>query len=42
VQIWVLDAGPRHGSGFHVGGGQFDTVWQEGAYLLYPGTTARQ
>ena len=29
----------RHGSGFHVVGGQFDTVWQEGAYLLHPGTT---
>ena len=39
MRIWVLDAGPRHGSGFHVVGGQSDTVWQEGAYLLHPGTT---
>ena len=39
VRIWVLNAGPQHGSAFHVVGGQFDTVWQEGAYLLPPGTT---
>ncbi|MFE9094278.1 multicopper oxidase domain-containing protein [Streptomyces sp. NPDC007264] len=34
VRIWVLDAGPNRASAFHVVGGQFDTVYQEGAYRL--------
>ena len=39
TRIWVLDAGPQRGSAFHVVGGQFDTVWQEGKYELraWPG-----
>ncbi|CAM3549578.1 multicopper oxidase domain-containing protein [Occultella aeris] len=40
VRIWVLAAGPNRGISFHVVGGQFDTVFAEGAYLLTPdGTT---
>jgi nitrite reductase (NO-forming) len=34
VRIWVLDAGPNRPSDFHVVGGQFDTVFKEGGYLL--------
>lgn len=34
VRIWVLDTGPNRATSFHVVGGQFDTVWAEGAYLL--------
>ncbi len=34
VRVWVLDAGPNRPSSFHVVGGQFDTVYAEGAYLL--------
>jgi nitrite reductase (NO-forming) len=34
VRIWVLDAGPNRATSFHVVGGQFDTVYAEGAYLL--------
>ncbi|MFZ2173049.1 MAG: multicopper oxidase domain-containing protein [Rhodococcus sp. (in: high G+C Gram-positive bacteria)] len=34
VRLWVLAAGPNRGSAFHVVGGQFDTVWAEGAYRL--------
>lgn len=34
VRVWVLDAGIERPSSFHVIGGQFDTVWAEGAYLL--------
>lgn len=34
VRIWALDAGPSRASSFHVVGGQFDTVYSEGAYLL--------
>jgi nitrite reductase (NO-forming) len=37
VRIWVLAAGPNRGSSFHVVGGQFDTVYREGAYDLRPG-----
>jgi nitrite reductase (NO-forming) len=37
VRIWVLDAGPNRPSSFHVIGGQFDTTWFEGAYLLRGG-----
>ena len=39
VRIWVLSAGPNRGSAFHVIGGQFDTVWKEGSYLLRPGSS---
>jgi nitrite reductase (NO-forming) len=34
VRIWVLDAGPSRASSFHVVGGQFDTVFTEGAWQL--------
>ncbi|GAA3518587.1 multicopper oxidase domain-containing protein [Nocardioides daeguensis] len=34
VRVWVLDAGPNRSTSFHVVGGQFDTAWAEGAYLL--------
>jgi len=34
VRVWVLDAGPNRASSFHVVGGQFDTVWSEGRYLI--------
>ncbi|QDC26744.1 copper oxidase [Georgenia yuyongxinii] len=34
VRVWVLDAGPSRGSAFHVVGGQFDTVYTEGAYTV--------
>ena len=34
VRVWVLDAGPDRASSFHVVGGQFDTVWSEGRYLI--------
>jgi nitrite reductase (NO-forming) len=34
VRIWVLVAGPNVGSAFHVVGGQFDTVYKEGGYLV--------
>ncbi|MEV0178298.1 multicopper oxidase domain-containing protein [Streptomyces sp. NPDC050625] len=34
VRIWVLAAGPNESSAFHVVGGQFDTVFREGAYDL--------
>ena len=40
VRIWVLAAGPNHGSAFHVVGGQFDTVWREGAHVLRDGRGA--
>ena len=36
VRIWVLDTGPNVPLSFHVVGGQFDTVFKEGAYLLRP------
>jgi nitrite reductase (NO-forming) len=35
VRVWVLDAGPNSASAFHVVGGQFDTVYLEGAYTLH-------
>ena len=38
VRIWVLAAGPNRGLAFHVVGGQFDTVYAEGSYLLRPGS----
>lgn len=34
VRLWVLAAGPSRSSAFHVVGGQFDVVYQEGAWLL--------
>jgi nitrite reductase (NO-forming) len=34
VRVWVLDAGIERPSSFHVIGGQFDTVWSEGRYLI--------
>jgi len=34
VRVWVLDAGPDRASSFHIVGGQFDTVWTEGRYLI--------
>ncbi|MFS0699958.1 multicopper oxidase domain-containing protein [Cellulomonas sp. 179-A 4D5 NHS] len=34
VRLWVLDAGPSRASAFHVVGGQFDTVYLEGAWTL--------
>lgn len=34
VRIWVLDAGPNRPSSFHIVGGQFDTTYAEGRYLL--------
>ncbi|MFE4464664.1 multicopper oxidase domain-containing protein [Oerskovia sp. NPDC056781] len=37
VRVWVLPAGPNRGTSFHVVGGQFDTVFSEGAYRLRPG-----
>lgn len=37
VPIWALDAGPNRSTTFYVVGGQFDTVYAEGAYLLRPG-----
>ena len=37
VRIWVLDAGPNRATAFHVVGGQFDTVYAEGAWLLRAG-----
>jgi nitrite reductase (NO-forming) len=42
VRIWVLAAGPNVGSSFHVVGGQFDTVYREGAYDLRPGAGGSQ
>jgi nitrite reductase (NO-forming) len=41
VRVWVLDAGPDRTTSFHVVGGQFDTVFSEGAYLLRPGNPER-
>lgn len=37
VRVWVVDAGPNRPSAFHVVGGQFDTVFSEGDYLLRDG-----
>ncbi len=42
VRVWVLDAGPNRPSSFHVVGGQFDTVYAEGAYLLRGGSGGAQ
>lgn len=40
VRFWVLDAGPSRPSSFHIVGGQFDTVYSEGAYQLKKGRDA--
>ncbi|MGC5627916.1 multicopper oxidase domain-containing protein [Georgenia sp. Z1344] len=37
VRFWVMDLGPNRPTAFHVIGGQFDTVWTEGDYLLRDG-----
>lgn len=37
VRVWVLDAGPNRPGSFHIVGGQFDTVYFEGDYLLKDG-----
>jgi nitrite reductase (NO-forming) len=42
VRVWVLDAGPNRPTSFHVVGGQFDTVYAEGAYLLQHGSGGAQ
>ena len=42
VRVWVLDAGPDRPTSFHVVGGQFDTVYAEGAYLLRHGPGGAQ
>lgn len=42
VRFWVLAAGPNRGTAFHMVGGQFDTVWAEGAYRLRPGDGGSQ
>lgn len=34
VRVWVLDAGPNRPTSFHVVGGQFDTTYAEGDYVL--------
>lgn len=40
IRIWLLDAGPSRPLSFHVVGGQFDTTYAEGAYLLRNGKDA--
>jgi nitrite reductase (NO-forming) len=37
VRFWLLDAGPNLPSAFHVVGGQFDTVYREGDWVLRAG-----
>lgn len=37
VRFWVADIGPNKPLSFHIVGGQFDTVYKEGTYLLYNG-----
>lgn len=39
VRFWVINAGPSDPVSFHVVGGQFDTVYAEGAWLLRPGAS---
>lgn len=34
IRFWVLDIGPNEPISFHMVGGQFDTVWAEGAFRL--------
>jgi len=42
VRIWLLDAGPNRPMSFHVVGGQFDTTYAEGSYLLHGGVGGSQ
>ena len=42
VRVWVLDVGPNRPTSFHVVGGQFDTTYAEGAYLLRRGDGGAQ
>ncbi|MGW5095355.1 multicopper oxidase domain-containing protein [Streptomyces nodosus] len=37
ARFWVVAAGPGDGIAFHIVGTVFDTVYEEGAYLLEPG-----
>ncbi|MEV7975597.1 multicopper oxidase domain-containing protein [Streptomyces sp. NPDC086519] len=37
ARFWVVAAGPSDGISFHIVGTDFDTVYEEGAYLLKPG-----
>ena len=37
VRFWVLNNGPNQALSFHVIGGQFDTVYKEGTYVLRDG-----
>lgn len=37
VRFWLLNAGPNRAWSFHIVGGQFDTTWTEGTYLLKQG-----
>ena len=39
VRFWVLAAGPNRPSSFHVVGGQFDTLYFEGAYQVRRGVS---
>lgn len=41
VRIWVLNVGPNRSSAFHIIGGQFDTVFKEGAYLIRPNNSEK-
>ncbi|MFV0407017.1 MAG: multicopper oxidase domain-containing protein [Propioniciclava sp.] len=36
VRFWVVDAGPNRLLSFHIVGGQFDAVWNEGRYTVGP------
>ena len=40
IRVWVMAAGPNHGTSFHVVGSQFDTVYKEGGYLMRRGVDA--
>lgn len=40
VRVWFVDAGPSLPTAFHIVGGQFDTVYSEGGYLLRRGVGA--
>ena len=40
VRFWVVDAGPNRATSFHIVGGQFDTVYREGGWVLRDGVDA--
>jgi len=42
IRVWVMAAGPNHGTSFHVVGSQFDTVYKEGGYLMRRGAEAER